>query len=77
MSQTFTDGDLLTWEAFATGGRYGLAVRPRLVFHCVSDRARRPRVVVLGGGEGSAEELVHGADVERLRELLGGARELE
>lgn len=76
MSQTFTDGNLLTWEAFATGGRYGLSVRPRVVFHCLSDRSLRPRVVVLPGAGVGAQELVEDADPTRLRELFAAATEL-
>jgi hypothetical protein len=77
MSQTFTDENLLTWEVFATGGRYGLAVRPKLVFHCLSDRSLRPRFVQLRGDEAGAEEVAHAPGVERLRELLREARELD
>lgn len=77
MSQTFTDENLLTWEAFASGGRFGLAVRPKVVFHCLSDRALRPRFVQLSGDEADAEEIVHEAGVERLRSMLREARELD
>ena len=76
MSQTFTDENLVTWEAFATGGRFGLSVRPRVVFHCLSDRSRRARVVEVPGDEADAEEIVHESGVDRLRALLGEAREL-
>jgi hypothetical protein len=77
MSQTFTDEDLLTWEVFPTAGQYGLATRPKVVFHCVSDRARRPRYVMLDGDEASAEEVVYGSGVQRLRAMLRGSRELD
>jgi hypothetical protein len=77
MSQTFTDVDLRTWEAFATGGRFGLAVRPRVVFHCLSDRSLRPRYVQLDGNEASAEEVVNESGIDGLRELLQRARELD
>lgn len=77
MSQTFTDENLLTWEAFASGGRFGLSVRPRVVFHCVSDRSRTPRAVEIQGDEADAEELVHDSPVERLRQLLRESKELE
>ena len=77
MSRTFTDDSLVTWEAFATGGRFGLAIRPRVVFHCVSDRARRPRFVQLDGDESHAEEVVHGSEAGRLRELLAESQELD
>jgi hypothetical protein len=77
MSQTFTDEGLRTWEAFATAGQYGLSTRPKLVFHCISERTVRPRYVLLEGNEADAEEAVHASDVERLRELLREARELD
>lgn len=77
MSQTFTDADLQTWEAFASGGKYGLSVRPRVVFHCTSDRDQRPRFVELAGDEADAEELVHESSVDRLRALLRDSRALD
>jgi hypothetical protein len=77
MSQIFTDPNLLTWEAFASGGRFGLAVRPKVVFHCLSDRSLRPRFVELSGDEADAEEIVNGSGVEGLREMLREARELD
>jgi hypothetical protein len=77
MSQTFTDENLVTWEAFASGGRFGLAVRPRVVFHCVSDPARRPRFVQVAGDEANAEEAVYESPPERLRALLAESRELD
>jgi len=77
MSQTFTDDDLQTWEAFASGGRFGLAIRPRVVFHCVSDASRAPRFVEVRGDEADAEELVHESQVDRLRQLLRESKELD
>jgi hypothetical protein len=77
MSQTFTDDSLLTWEAFASGGRFGLSIRPRVIFHCVSDRARPARFVEVQGDEADAEELIHDSPVERLRELLARSKELD
>lgn len=77
MSQTFTDEDLLTWEAFASGGRFGLSIRPKVIFHCLSDRSRRPRFVQIQGDEADAEELVHESQIGRLRELLSESKELD
>lgn len=77
MNRTFTDDDLLTWEAFATGGRYGLAWRPKVVFHCLTDRAVRPRFVVLSGDEADAEEAVHELPEAELRELFRRSEPLE
>ena len=77
MSQTFTDDDLLTWEVFASGGRFGLAIRPKVVFHCVSDPSRRPRFVQLPGDEADAEEVVHESSADHLRGLLRESSELD
>jgi hypothetical protein len=73
MSRTFTDAELVTWEAFATGGRYGLSVRPRVVFQSVSDPSEPPRHVVLQGHGAAAERLLHDADEDALRSMLLGA----
>jgi hypothetical protein len=77
MSQTFTDEDLLTWEAFSSGGRFGLSIRPRVIFHCVSDQSRPPRFVEVQGDEADAEGLVHESQVDRLRQMLAQSRELD
>ena len=77
MSQTFTDAGLQTWEAFASGGKYGLAVRPKVIFHCTSDPGMRPRFVEMSGDEADAEEMVHEASVDRLRALLLDSRALD
>ena len=77
MSQTFTDEELLTWEAFASGGRFGLSIRPKVIFHCLSDQSRRPRAVEVQGDEADAEEMIHESQTDRLRELLKQSKELE
>lgn len=78
MSRVFVDDDLLTWEAYASGGNFGLAEDPRIIFHCLSDPQRRARFVVHeGGDEADAEEVVHDVPEERLKEMLQGSREIE
>jgi hypothetical protein len=77
MSRTFTDADLQTWEAFASGGRFGLSIRPRVIFHCVSDTTRAPRVVEIQGDEADAEEMIHDTEEARLLQLLGESKELD
>ena len=77
MSQTFTDENLLTWEAFASGGRFGLSIRPKVIFHCLSDKSLRARYVEVQGDEADAEELIHESQTVRLRELLKESRELD
>lgn len=76
MSRTFQDSDLLRWEAYASGGRHGYAEHARIVFHCLSDRSRRARVLQLEGDQSDAEREVAEATEERLAELLTGAAEL-
>jgi len=77
MSHTFTDENLLTWEAFASSGKFGFAVRPRIVFNCLSDPDRAPRYVERTGIEADAEEQVIDHDEKQLREMLRSSRELE
>ena len=77
MSQTFTDENLLTWEAFASGGRFGLSIRPKVIFHCLSDPSARARFVEVQGDEADAEELVRESQIERLRQMLKEAKELD
>lgn len=77
MSRVFVDDNLLTWEAYASGGKYGLAERPKIIFHCLSDPAIRARFIVHEGDEADAEEVVHEVPEARLKEMLRGARELE
>ena len=76
MSRTFQDADLLKWEAYASGGPHGYADQARIVFNCLSDRARRARAVVLGGDQSDAEREVAEADDRRLAQLLAGAEEI-
>jgi len=77
MSHTFTDDNLLTWEAYASSGDFGLAIHPRIVFNCLSDPARPPRYVERPGVEADAEEQVHEMSDQELRKLLGQSELLE
>ena len=76
MSRTIQDANLLKWEAYASGGAHGYADKARVVFHCLSDRARRARVVVLEGDQSDAEKLVAASTDAQLAQLLAGAAEL-
>lgn len=76
MSRTFQDSNLLKWEAYASGGAHGYSDHARIVFHCLSDRSRRARVVQLDGDQSDAEREVAEASEQRLAELLEGAGEL-
>jgi hypothetical protein len=77
MSHTFTDENLLTWEAYASSGHFGLAVRPRIVFNCLSDPSRTPRFVERPGDEADAEEQVHELSEQQLRQMLRDSHPLE
>ena len=77
MSQTFTDENLITWEAFATSGDFGFAERPRIVFNCLSDPDTVARYVEAPGDEADAEGQVMGYDEQQLRELLAQSRPVD
>lgn len=77
MSRIFTDDDLLTWEAFASGGKFGLPQEPKIIFHCVSKPGSRARYVTISGDEADAEERVHAASPDQLRSMLQEARDVD
>jgi hypothetical protein len=77
MSQTFTDENLLSWEAYASTGEFGLSVRPRIVFNCLSDPARPALYVEVRGDEADAEHEVHHLKEEGLRAMLRQAKPLD
>lgn len=76
MSQTFTDENLVAWEAFTSSGNFGFATRPRIVFNCVSDPDTPPRYVERPGDEADAEGQVLKFDEARLREMLAQSQPL-
>ena len=77
MSKTFTDDDLLMWEAYPSGGDFGSAGRPYIVFNCLSNRMLRPRVVSQGENEAAAERAIVSASQEELLELFRQSREID
>ena len=77
MSRTFVDKDLLQWEAYPSGGKFGLPDRPKIIFNCLSLPDQPARYVHFTGDEADAEEAVGEMSDERLRELLATARELD
>jgi hypothetical protein len=76
MSRIFTDRDLLTWEAYASTGAFGLPDRPKVVFNCLSHQDRRARYVVSEGDRSEAEGALGEMSDDGLRELLAQSREL-
>lgn len=77
MSRVFTDRSLQNWEAYPSGGKFGLPDTPKLIFNCLSRPDEVARYVLLAGDEADAEAAIAGMSDDRLRELLGSARELE
>lgn len=77
MSRVFIDEDLLSWEAYASGGKYGLPDDPKIVFHCLSDRSLRPRYMRFGEDNAVAEGAVHTLPDDQLREMLSQAQDLD
>ncbi|MEX2581757.1 MAG: hypothetical protein WD766_00655 [Gemmatimonadota bacterium] len=77
MSRVFSDGDLLSWEVYTSGGRFGLPDRPKIIFHCLSDPDRRSRWIQHEGDDASAAGELLQLDTDVLRGLLGRSRELD
>jgi hypothetical protein len=77
MSRTFTDDSLMTWEAFASTGPFGLPRPAKIIFQCLSDPGRRARYVEEDLDEATAERTVHGSAEQELRRLLTTSRELD
>lgn len=77
MSRTFTDDNLISWEAYASGGKFGLPERAKIVFVCLSDPHLRSRYVVGPGDEAEAAGAVHNYSDDELRSMLRVAAELD
>lgn len=78
MSRTFVDDDLRLWEVYPSGGKYGLPVAPKIVFHCMSDAQARPRYLPGAEQQDEAEAADWVSDVsdDELRNLLRHSREI-
>jgi hypothetical protein len=76
MSRIFSDENLLSWEAYASGGRFGLPENPKIVFHCLSNPDRIARFVDFDGDNASAQGAVQELDEDELRDMLREASEL-
>jgi hypothetical protein len=76
MSRTFLDENLLTWEAYPSGGPFGFSDRPFIVFNCLSNRMLRPRYVSTVGDEADAERTVELASDEQLLEMFNRSQEV-
>ncbi len=77
MSRLITDGDLMTWEVFASSGPYGYPIKPKIVFLCLSDPDRRSRYVVHDGDNADAERAIHSLGEGDLVALLKESTDLD
>jgi hypothetical protein len=77
MSRVFTDDSLLTWEAFASGGPFGLPRPTNIIFQCLSDPDRRARYVRHEGNNSSAERAVNALPDAGLLGMLQDSVELD
>lgn len=77
MSQTFTDENLISWEAFASSGDFGFAERPRIVFNCLSNPDTPARYVEVPGDEADAEGQLASSDEHQLRDLLARSQPVD
>lgn len=65
MTRTFQDEDLLLWEAYGAAARAGEDHGARIMFHCLTDRERRARVLERDEDRSSIEKrIVQAADAE-------------
>lgn len=78
MSRTFQDSDLLLWEAYAAAPRSGDEHGARIMFHCLTDRTRRARVLEQVDEDRTAvEETIETAAESELAQLLEEAEPLK
>ena len=81
MTRTFQDNDLLLWEAYVAAPRLGRNQADRrgarIVFHCLTDRTRRARVLKQDADRTEVENRVVNAEESELTELLSAAESLE
>lgn len=71
MSRTFQDDELLLWEAYAVAPRAGEHHGGRIMFHCLTDRTRRARIVEREEDRTALARRITAADEDELVELLG------
>lgn len=76
MTRTIQDADLLLWEAYATAGDFGYPDEARLVFHCLTDPARRARVIEREGDKSTVEKEVATFSEAELLALLDQTEEV-
>jgi hypothetical protein len=77
MSRVFQDENFITWEAFASSGKFGFPDGPQVVFNCLTDRSVRPRAVRMAGDEADAQRKLENANDSDLLELFRRAETLQ
>ena len=77
MTRQFIDDELLTWSVHASTGQNSLPDGGRLVFLCVTDRNRRPRVARHGDDLVQAGAAADELGDEELRALLSRSQPLD
>lgn len=76
MLRTFQDSNLLVWEAYASGGRHGFSDDVNIIFHCVTDRALRPRFLATDDDAADAQRTIAEASPAELLGMLERARDI-
>lgn len=77
MTRRFQDDGLLLWEAYVVAPRSGEGRGARLVFHCLTDRTRRARVLERDEDRSAMEERLTEAEDAELTGLLEVAERLK
>ena len=76
MARKILDDDLMEWEVFASTGDFGYPEHSTIVFHCLTDMARRSRILRLDGDKAEAERVIQEEPAERLAAMMSAAKEL-
>lgn len=77
MSRTFVDQNLLSWEVYASGGKFGLPERPKIIFLCLSNPAMRARYTVFPGDDAAAAAAMAEMPEPELLNMLAESRPLD
>lgn len=76
MTRTIQDQDLLLWEAYATAGDFGYPDHAKMVFHCLTDPARRARILKRDGDKSDVENELSTLSEAELLALLDQTEEV-
>lgn len=77
MAKTFLDNDLLLWEVYPSTGAFGFPENPKIVFNCLTNRAKRARVVEAPGDEADAAATLQHASTKELLAMFEGSKEMK